>query len=114
MRPLTEGERALVALLLSGDAPGNGELRAQIPATLVVEPWSPGSASLHLAVDTGTPRSEANGPVGSGWVYDRSDTVLGTLLLWATDGYLSGLEYGWVTDEAPAHLPPVEAVRLDG
>jgi hypothetical protein len=33
------------------------------------------------------------------------------LLVWVDDGYISGLEYGWVTDQPPADLPPLGLLR---
>ena len=114
MRPLDENERALLAVLLSGDGPRLIELRAQVPAVSVVAPWSPGWPSLHLAVGSGVARSAVgNGPAASGWAYGPTGDPLGTLLVWVTDGYLSGLEYGWVTDEPPAQLPAATSVQPD-
>lgn len=101
-------------LLLAGDAQEVAALRAQVPATVAVEPWSPGSASLHLAVGSGAAKSQhRDGPVAvDAWVYDDSGDVLGTLVVWVTDGYLSGLEYGWVTDDPPTALPDPSRVRV--
>jgi hypothetical protein len=114
VRALTTAESALLRLLLEGDAQEVSELRAQVPATAVVEPWLPGSASLHLAVGSGAAKSHhQDGPVAvDAWVYDTSGNVVGTLVVWVTDGYLSGLEYGWVTDDRPTALPDPSLVRV--
>ena len=41
---------------------------------------------------------------GCAWVRDMGGEPVGTLLVWVDRGYLSALEYGWVTDEAPTEL----------
>lgn len=114
MRALTEAESALLLLLLGGNTQEVSALRAQVPATVAVEPWSAGSASLHLSVASGAPKSQhRDGPVAvDAWVHDASGNVLGTLVVWVTDGYLSGLEYGWVTDSPPTALPDPSLVRV--
>lgn len=110
---MSEREEATVRWLLSRDFVGADELRAQVPNARVVGPWGPGSASVDLAVAGEIPRSQlADGPTpGEAWAYDASGQPLGTVLLWVTGGCLSALEYGWVTDDVPAELPPVETLR---
>ena len=37
---------------------------------------------------------------------------MGELLVWATDGYLSAIEFAWVTDEMPDELPTRDDIRV--
>ena len=34
------------------------------------------------------------------------------MLLWVDDGYISALEYAWVTDDPPAELPQIDQIHL--
>jgi len=113
VRAPSGNEKALIEVLLSEDGPGVLELRAQVASVRVLGPWSPGSASLRLVVNGNVPPGAvSDGPAGSGWAYALSGEPLGTVLLWVTDGYLSDLEYGWVTGEAPTELPSADSVRV--
>ncbi len=112
-RPLGKREEATVRRLLSRDFAGVEELRDQVARTCVAGPWVSGSAYIQLAVADQVVRSPfADGPTpGEAWAYDASWEPAGTLLLWVDNGYLSALEYGWVTADVPAELPPVERLR---
>lgn len=112
-RALTKNDKALVEFLLRPDFPGVKELRKQLVATTVLGSVDPESVSLNLHVDQGATASTApDGPVpGRVWAYAEDGSALGTLLLWVADGFLSAVEYGWVTDDAPTALPPVAALK---
>jgi hypothetical protein len=105
----------LVALVLSQKSFGGHEqLVAQVPR-LRIEGGP--ITFLRLLVDRSlTPRSTfERGPVpGFAGVYGVEGLAIGTLLVWVKDGYLSALEYAWVTDEAPDRLPEASQVRLEG
>ncbi len=45
-------------------------------------------------------------------VFAADGAPIGTLLVWVKDGYISALEYAWVTDVPPVHLLTVDQVRL--
>jgi hypothetical protein len=45
--------------------------------------------------------------------YDDDGTLLGELLVWVTDGYLSAIEYAWYTDSAPTELPAPRQLRQE-
>ena len=104
-RPLTDEERALLLLLLSVDFPGVVALREQA-RTVEAEG---GGMVVDLVVDEGAPLADvvSRTPVqadvdGAGYC--------GGLILFVDGGRLSALEYWWVTDEAPATMPPLKAV----
>lgn len=113
MRPLTAHEVALLEYLLRKDTPHAEVLRAQIPFTSVLGTWVAGSASLNLSVAAeAVPAPLRDGPVpGEVWAHAEDGSTLGTVLLWVVDGVLSAVEYGWVTDDPPASLPPVSALH---
>jgi hypothetical protein len=112
-RALGKNEKALVEFLLRPDFPGVKELRKQVSATTVLGSAHPESLSMTLSVAQEAKASPCpDGPVpGRVWAYAKDGSALGTLLLWVTDGFLSAVEYGWVTDEAPDELPLVSALK---
>jgi hypothetical protein len=103
--------RAVVKRLIEDQSfGGRGELLAQVPFVRVV--GGPVTC-LALEVDrSAVPASPfVSGHVpGCAWVRDMDWEPMGTLLVWVDRGYLSALEYGWVTDEAPTELPTVEQI----
>ncbi len=114
-RPMTPGERAVVALILAEEFPGAAELRAQIDFVEVVAKWGADSASVDLRVSEGAPCSPGSSgviPVDA-TVADKSGSLFGEILLWATDGYLSAIEYAWYGDESPSVLPEVEMISIE-
>jgi hypothetical protein len=93
----------------AGDFEGKEELLAQID--YVTATGSP--TWLKLEVDDGPPVSPARtNPIpGTCWAYDPAGKPIGALVLWTTDGWLSDLELGWVTEEPPSDLPDPSLVR---
>lgn len=45
-------------------------------------------------------------------VEDRCGSPAGEVLVWIKGGYLTALEYAWVTDQPPAALPQTDAIRI--
>ena len=114
-RPLTRREREILEMLLSVDAHGIEELRAQAPYVKAAR-WDCGCASFDLAVDRDrAPRSSVTArPAVEATTKDRDD-VRNTfdLLLWVDEGWLSGVEivdyielHG---DESPDEIPAPDA-----
>ena len=114
-RPMSSGERAVVELILANEFPGAVELRAQVGFVQVVAKWGVESVSVDLLVLEGAPRSPGVAgviPVDA-TVADESGSLFGEILLWATDGYLSAIEYAWYGDEPPSALPDISMVTID-
>jgi hypothetical protein len=69
-------------------------------------------------VDLAVPATVGKAPVEDGEtsvgseVRDRAGNYVGEILVWVEGGYLSALEYAWVTDESPARLPDVADMKL--
>ena len=91
--------------------PGQPELLAQVPFLQI---GGGPITFLRLLVDRSVaPRSDfGDGPApGFAGVFGEDGAPIGTLLVWVKGGYLSALEYAWVTDEPPVQLPKAEQVR---
>ncbi|MEV1117148.1 hypothetical protein AB0I91_18915 [Actinosynnema sp. NPDC049800] len=114
-RSLTPSERAVVELILANDFPGVVELRAQVDFVQVVARWAADSVSVDLVVPEGAlPAQGVSGviPVDA-TVVDDSGVPSGEILLWATRGYLSAIEYAWYGDEVPRALPDVALIMTE-
>lgn len=98
--------RSLVKTVLeqAPDFDGKAELLGQVHTIEVV--GGP-LTMLELSVDRSLPAGRPlNGPVpGSCWSWDSDGSPIGEVLVWADDGFVHTLEYGWVTDERPSELP---------
>ena len=108
---MTAAVRGLVTRVIEQqEFAGKAELLAQVPNVQVVD----GPVTfLNLAVDpTGAASEFREGPVpGQAWIVAEDGTTIGSLLVWVDDGYISGLEYAWVTEEPPGSLPSVDQLR---
>jgi hypothetical protein len=111
-RPLTKREREILELLLTVDVEGIEELRDQVSHVRGAR-WNCGCASFNLIVDkskappstiTKSPLSEA-----SSREPDDPDRYY-ELLLWVTEGWLSGVEIvDYVErhgEQSPQEIPP--------
>ncbi|MEV6070630.1 hypothetical protein AB0L82_29140 [Nocardia sp. NPDC052001] len=104
----------MLSKILSGDFDGAAELRAQLPVSRVVATWGIGSPSVDLETSSDVAAADVvDGllPVGAE-VRDESGVYVGEILIWVTGGYLSAIEFTWVTDCRPKVLPEPDAMRL--
>jgi len=112
-RPLGANERdVLVKVLDARNFEGDAELRAQVPAAVVVG----GPATfLKFDVDPEAPVAQcADGPIPVRVFVDGAGREsVGELLVWVTSGRLSALEFAWTTDEEPTSLPMPDALQFD-
>jgi hypothetical protein len=113
-RQPTARERAILELLLSVETPGIEELRTQLPHVRVAR-WNCGCASFNVEVDRtlASPSQITNRPAVEAFSKQRDDPQkVFELLLWVTDGWLSGVEIvDYVDrhgDESPDEIPPPE------
>ncbi len=98
-------QRLLARLIEDQEFPGKPELLAQVThASVIGGPITFRHLDVDRSVAPSSPIIGSKVP-GQAWVVDETGTTLGTLIVWVEDGYLSGLEYGWVTDDPPDNLP---------
>jgi hypothetical protein len=64
---------------------------------------------LDLAV-RGSPQASPvrDGPIPVRTLVGTEEALEGEILVWVKDGYLSGLEFAWFTDDPPSAFPPAE------
>ncbi|GEM31919.1 hypothetical protein NN3_29260 [Nocardia neocaledoniensis NBRC 108232] len=113
-RPLTGLESAVVGKLLAEGGVEAGEYLCQVSQAQVVATWGEGSPSVDLIVQPGPARavSRTEGIIAEGTVSDQHGSPVGELIVWVEDGWLSGIEYAWYTDERPAALPDPDRVEV--
>ncbi|WP_040872139.1 hypothetical protein [Nocardia exalbida] len=113
-RTLTDLEISVATKLLSSDAPGATEYLAQVPYAQVVATWGVGSPSIDLSVRPGAVQASdaPDGIFACGAVTDRNGSPLGEVILWVENGWLSGVEYAWYTDQRPHALPEPDRIEL--
>jgi hypothetical protein len=114
-RPLAPAEKSIILRYFAGSGtPGVDVLNAQIPYVTVVGGDTP---TIDLAVDAENaepahvavrgplqPRMFAIGPDGEIW---------GEIMVWVTDGYLSGLGLAWWNDDLPRSWESVGATAYE-
>lgn len=67
---------------------------------------------LEVDVPSAPPLDYPDGPLpGRAFVGDPENPI-GEMLLWVTGGYLSLLEYAWLTDDVPIALPHPGDIRF--
>ncbi len=111
-RDLNANERELIELLARcATVPAAKELVDQIACTRVV-------GGIPTLLDLQVSRSARSAAVKDGvipvraFVEDPDGETIGEVIVWVKDGYLSGLEYAWFTDEPPSAMPAKETIRL--
>jgi hypothetical protein len=112
-RDLTSRERDLLSLLLEHTSfDGARELAAQVARIRVAGGFP---TLLDLEVEKTTPASPYKPrlvPLRA-FVHSPGGELLGEILVWVRDGYLSALEYAWYTDDAPSEMPPPDHLRVE-
>lgn len=111
-RALTEQVRELLRHVLGeAEFPGSDALLQQASSVNVV-----GGPVTMLDLRVTRPTSASaftDGPIPlSIMVLDPAGVVLGELLIWVNDGYLSSLEFAWWSDDPPDRLPALDRVRM--
>jgi hypothetical protein len=115
VRELAPRERdALTRILEAASFAGASELRGQVPDTRVVVGDVPLFLDLEVESPTAAPASALpDGPIPTRALVQPPDREpIGELLVWVTAGYLSGLEFAWVTEDMPTGLPPVDHLQI--
>ncbi|MCW2929715.1 MAG: hypothetical protein JWM19_677 [Actinomycetia bacterium] len=111
-REATATESALLAAAASGDWPGAGELRSQLPGLLARPACSCGCGTIDLQPRQGTPARMAPNPAPrEGTVLGPNGEQAGGLLLFLHHGLLQSLEIYSYDDPLP--MPPPDRVRWE-
>jgi hypothetical protein len=112
-RDLTLRERDLLSLLLDhASFDGARELAEQVARTRVAGGFP---TLLDLDVPKTAPASRYKPrliPLRA-LVHSPGGELLGEILVWVRDGYLSALEYAWYADDAPSEMPPLDNLRVE-
>jgi hypothetical protein len=112
-RDLTSSEREIVGRILTAFCDAN--LLAQLDhAQAIVGDGPP--MIIDFVVDSGSARSsQRNGPVPiNTLVTSPAGVEYGEILVWVTDGYLSGIEHPWWSDDMPTSWPDPVNVTIVG
>ena len=106
-RPLTAREQEVLEFLVSVDGPASEDLRRQASTAWVTDECHCGCGAISLEVDrTQAQSAEVHAPITT--YNDPADPgETRWLLLWLDRGWISGIEIGWISDEAPRGLPSV-------
>jgi hypothetical protein len=110
-RPLSELETAVLTYLIKNTRSSEVDvLLSQLNNTTVI--GGP-STFPKLRVDHSRATSLKDGPlpIRAFVETDRGDFE-GELIVWLTNGYLSEVEFAWVTDETPKELPNPQQLRI--
>ena len=112
-RDLSSRERDLLSFLLEHTSfDGGRELAAQVASTRVAGGFP---TLLDLEVEKTTPASPHKPrliPLRA-LVHSPGGELLGEILIWVREGYLSALEYAWYTDDAPCEMPLLDYLRVE-
>jgi hypothetical protein len=114
-RPLSADEKRVILRILNDDFDGANALRRQVEDAFATRHWIEGLPSIDIMVGESSPA--ASSPVSSPitrTVIDGSGNPVGFMILWVEEGRISALEYAWVTDDPPTHLPPSEWIADAG
>jgi hypothetical protein len=112
-RELSTTERALLMRLLADASFSGAEQLATQVATARVTGGLPTLLDLEVP-RVASPADIADGPVPvRAFVEASAGDVEGEILVWVTDGYLSGLEVAWYTDAPPPGMPSPDRLRVD-
>lgn len=115
-RELSDEERAVVEAFLERRFEGSDELREQIRVLRVVGKCPCGCATVEFKVDKAqAPRALVQNPApveGTVWNSKRTE-VLGGILLFAPDGWLSSLEIYSVDDDPITVFPALNLIDIE-
>lgn len=111
MRALTENEAQLLAKIL-GSVPGAAPLAQQI-GSVRVEDDSTATFLTLVTRDAVTAHGFRDGPLPGRFPVRHGGHLVGEILVWLEGGRLAGLEYAWVTSEAPHGMPDATEVDVE-
>lgn len=112
-RSLNQAELDLLKRLLTeGRFPGAPDLVDQLDGASI-------RGGLPTLLDLQVANGAARAPISDGpvplraLVVNPDGEVEGEIIIWVKDGYLSGLEHAWYTDDTPTEMPSVDRIRIE-
>ena len=110
-RPISPQETGVIrSILLQADIRRSGPLIADLDGALVANEttWI-----LNVKVSNkGDGTDLPNGPFPAQAFVPNSAEYQGEVIIWLTDGHLSGLEYAWVSDSPPTRWPRADEMEV--
>jgi hypothetical protein len=110
-RAISSEEAAVIRSILSrADIRGSGPLIADLDGALVANEttWI-----LDVKVSNKDQGADLpNGPFPAQALVPNSAEYQGEVIIWITDGHLSGLEYAWVSDDPPTTWPRADEMEV--
>lgn len=115
-RPLSPQESAVIRAIVSGaDNADIALLADELDGALV--PWAADWILDVRPLSTGQGSGLPGGPLAARAFVPNQVSYKGEVIIWFTDGHLSGLEYAWISDELRTRWPlpnEMEIPRGDG
>jgi hypothetical protein len=110
-RPISSEEAAVIRSILSqADIRRSGPLIADLDGALVANAttWI-----LDVKVSNNDEGADLpNGPFPARALVPNSAEYQGEVIIWITDGHLSGLEYAWLSDNPPTRWPRADEMEV--
>lgn len=110
-RPISSEEAAVIRSILShAEIRGSGPLIGDLDGALVANetPWI-----LDIKVSNNDVGADLpNGPFPAQAFVPNSTEYQGEVIIWVTNGHLSGLEYAWVSDDPPTRWPRSDEMEI--
>jgi hypothetical protein len=110
-RPISSEEAAVIRSILSqADIRRSGPLIADLDGALVANEttWV-----LDVKVSNNDEGADLpNGPLPAYAFVPNSAAYQGEVIIWITDGHLSGLEYAWVSVDPPTRWPRADEMEV--
>lgn len=110
-RPISPEEDAVIRSILSqADIAHSGALLANLDGALVANEtrWILDVKASNNEVGVDLP----NGPFPAQALVPNSAEYQGEVIIWLTDGRISGLEYAWVSDDPPTRWPRADEMEV--
>jgi hypothetical protein len=110
-RGISPEEGAIVkAIVVASGIPEGRALLDDLPGAVVLPDavWIYDVRTPNTAPGTSLP----NGPFPAFAYVPSAAAYRGEILIWITDGHLTGLEYAWVTDNPPTRWPRPDEMEI--
>lgn len=111
-RPISPEESDAAQAVLLGSGRREGLLLARDLVDGLVRNTTDWILDVRQATESYCAADIPDGPFPARAFVSSSDVVRGELIVWITDGHVSGLEYAWTSDQPPARWPRPEELEI--